>query len=159
MNKIFRSAMYAATLITLIGCEEKSEVEALAKNQLKDPDSAKFQKVIVSYDKKRACAIWNAKNGFGGYGAWETTEFVHNGERWMMKRHTGREDCSDRYYELREEFHKRVKIIRANSRVDDKTKQGYVGLVEDDMFTAQSLEDLINSMDDLEKASRALSSR
>ena len=45
---------------------EESKMESAVRAQLKDPDSAKFGKLIV-IDGKMACLPVNSRNSFGGY--------------------------------------------------------------------------------------------
>ena len=45
---------------------EESRMEAVVRTHLKDPDSAKFGKLVV-IDSKMACLPVNARNSYGGY--------------------------------------------------------------------------------------------
>jgi len=46
------------------------------KKSLRDPDSVKWESVLVSADTSVVCATYKAKNGFGGYSE-GVTIFVH----------------------------------------------------------------------------------
>jgi hypothetical protein len=81
--------------LLLVGCGEQAELEKLVKSQLRDPESAKFKDFIVSDKKTRACLIFNAKNGFGGYGSWSVAEFQKSADVWEVKSLKGdEENCS-----------------------------------------------------------------
>lgn len=111
---MYELRILAASLlsITLLGCGSESdiksvvrqngsesEIKLVVRQNLRDPDSAKFGK-IVAFDvkdadgrvEKRACATVNAKNSFGGYvgdkqaylrkkegGSWEFILFSDHG--------------------------------------------------------------------------------
>lgn len=59
--------LLAATLL-LTGCGEEEKVKNAVRENLKDPESARFTNFVLSKDGSHACIEWNAKNGFGGYG-------------------------------------------------------------------------------------------
>lgn len=81
--------------LLLVGCGEQAELEKLVKSQLRDPESAKFKDFIVSDKKTRACLIFNAKNGFGGYGSWSVAEFQKTADVWEARTLKGSEEnCS-----------------------------------------------------------------
>ena len=83
-------------LLLLAGCGEQAKLEKLVKSRLRDPESAKFKDFIVSDKKTRACLIFNAKNGFGGYGSWSVAEFQKTADVWEVKSLDGHEsNCSD----------------------------------------------------------------
>lgn len=69
----------------LTSCGDSSEIKDLIRLNLKDPESAKFEDITFSDDNKRACVVWNAKNGMGGYGDWEITELKRENSEWTIK--------------------------------------------------------------------------
>lgn len=93
MNKI---AIFVLFSLALYGCNEESKVQDAVRNNLKDPDSAKFERLFVSKDGTRACVNWNAKNGFGGYGGWSTAELMHDADAWTVVKMEGHDfNCND----------------------------------------------------------------
>lgn len=77
--------MGCLVIAALAGCSQEGPVKEAIKQMLKDPDSAKFERVIVSDKGTTACAIWNAKNGFGGYGKWSASSLSKATGRWLIK--------------------------------------------------------------------------
>ena len=72
---------------TIEGASEElraEEVRRTIKAVAKDPDSARFDRVLVSEDGDIGCAIWNAKNSFGGYGDGKITEVRKRNGRWEV---------------------------------------------------------------------------
>ena len=70
-------------LIFLIGCGDSSEIKSIIKNELNDPDSAKFKEIVFSKNGEIACISWNARNQVGGYGEWKyTLLFKGNNSFW-----------------------------------------------------------------------------
>jgi pyridoxal/pyridoxine/pyridoxamine kinase len=89
--------MYKTVLIVLMlmlnacGQIEQSKIEKVILSSLsfKDPDSAKFRNLIIDKYNNRACVEFNAKNGFGGYGDWETVSLVKDSaadSSWILSR-------------------------------------------------------------------------
>lgn len=65
-------------------CSNDTEIKKAIQINLKDPDSAKFELILISEDQSIACAIWNAKNGFGGYGELEISELRKRDGTWRI---------------------------------------------------------------------------
>jgi len=109
--------------LTLFGCSQTDGVESAIKKNLKDPESARFDRILVSEDGIRACAIWNAKNGFGGYGYAEISELNKINDRWIISdRKINDGECNESFYELRDKTRKlAIKLIN-DSRVPDEMK-------------------------------------
>ena len=78
--------------LLLAGCGDQKTLENLVKEQLKDPESVMFKEFTISEKKTQACLVFNAKNGFGGYGAWNVAEFVKYGDKWRISTLDGREE-------------------------------------------------------------------
>ncbi|MDY4311149.1 hypothetical protein SOX05_14800 [Pseudomonas putida] len=82
--------------LALYGCNEDSIIQETVRSNLKDPDSAKFEKLFVSKDGTYACINWNARNGFGGYGGWATAELKHVAGTWVIAKMQGLDfNCND----------------------------------------------------------------
>lgn len=64
--------------LTACGLTDQSKIEKAIRDNLKDPDSAQFRNLIIDKHGNRACIEFNAKNGFGGYGDWETVSLEKN---------------------------------------------------------------------------------
>lgn len=67
----FSFAADAATYVNLSE-RDKAAVESAIRNELKDPDSAKFKDFVARADATsrgtfHVCGLVNAKNSFGGY--------------------------------------------------------------------------------------------
>lgn len=71
-------------LLSLTGCSEQSSIENAVRENLKDPESAKFRNAIVSKNSTRACVEWNSKNSFGGYGEWDVTRLNKENGAWAI---------------------------------------------------------------------------
>lgn len=71
-----KRALSLLLLLPIAACG-KSAAEAVVKQQLIDPDSAKFGEFTKSPDGKHACLAVNSKNSFGGY----TGE-----QQWMLEK-------------------------------------------------------------------------
>jgi len=72
----YRTTLVSVVAFALAACSAKAptadeqfleQVHAKIRSDLKDPDSAQFQKEEVHTTKKVACGEVNAKNSFGGY--------------------------------------------------------------------------------------------
>ena len=78
--------------IFLAACGQSGQIEKAVREQLKDPDSAKFKDMVISSDGNRACIVWNAKNSLGGYGDWDVAELEKVESGWKITRIKGQED-------------------------------------------------------------------
>lgn len=82
-------------LILAVGCGQQGAVESTIKERLKDPNSARFERVVFNKAGDRACAVWNAKNSFGGYGEWTSSELSKEVGYWVITRLEGSPyDCA-----------------------------------------------------------------
>ncbi|CAN1520520.1 hypothetical protein MCEKH45_01089 [Methylophilaceae bacterium] len=68
--------------LIIVGCsiddksrEDRVEIENIIKNTLNDPASVQFKDFRITKDNLYACITWNAKNKFGGYVDFKTTQF------------------------------------------------------------------------------------
>jgi hypothetical protein len=77
-------AMTAAALLLpmLTACGEKSKAEAVVRQSLRDPDSAKFGEFYYNRKTKKACLTTNAKNGLGGYTGDSQVRLEKTGDGW-----------------------------------------------------------------------------
>ena len=73
-----------ALAFLVAGCGQQGEIENAIKARLKDPSSAQFKHVLVNRKGNAACAVWNAKNSFGGYGEWDASELKKRGDGWAV---------------------------------------------------------------------------
>lgn len=71
-------------LAMLAGCGQQDAIESRIKSRLKDPESARFREIIVNRKGDVACAIWTAKNSFGGYGDWSATKLEKVPAGWVI---------------------------------------------------------------------------
>ena len=86
MRKLVIPVLMVSALIG--GCSgtsgDESAIKTAVKRNLKDPDSAKFEQMSLSEDKKRACIVWNAKNSMGGYGEWQIAKLEKSDAEWKV---------------------------------------------------------------------------
>lgn len=86
MRKLVIPVLMVSALIG--GCSgtsgDESAIKTAVKRNLKDPDSAKFEQMSLSEDKKRACIVWNAKNSMGGYGDWQIAKLEKSDAEWKV---------------------------------------------------------------------------
>lgn len=81
---ISRKFIACGVLTLVAGCGENGEIKDAVRAGLNDPSSAQFKEIVVSKDGGRACAEWNAKNGFGGYGNSSVAELRKSGGKWVI---------------------------------------------------------------------------
>ncbi len=148
-------------LSLLTACGGNSDVENAIKARLRDPDSAKFQKVLVSKDQTRACAIWNAKNSFGGYGDWEIWRLKKIDGRWKeFNRKGDPEYCTVEYFKLRDEllrsYEKAEKGVDGSDPRDVHLRQLMEGAKDWDWVPPNRLKKLIELSNELIRADIAL---
>lgn len=62
-----RRVIIIAAALTLAACGDQGAIEKVVKEQLVDPDSAKFENLMISENHQMACVDVNAKNKMGGY--------------------------------------------------------------------------------------------
>ena len=73
-----------ALAFVVAGCGQQGEIENAIKARLKDPSSAQFKHVLIDRSGNVACAVWNAKNSFGGYGEWAASELEKRSDGWTV---------------------------------------------------------------------------
>ncbi|KQT42519.1 MULTISPECIES: hypothetical protein [unclassified Methylophilus] len=73
------------TALFLSGCSQKSAVEEVVQNHLKDPTSAIFKDYVASDGNQYACISWNAKNSFGGYTGWDVAFLKKENGVWIVE--------------------------------------------------------------------------
>lgn len=80
-----RSLVALALLTSLAGCNsaQRGAEEAVRQN-LKDPDSAKFGEFYYNEKTGRACLAVNAKNAMGGYTGERHALLVTDGDEWAV---------------------------------------------------------------------------
>lgn len=69
----------------VVGCNDGSKIEQAVRENLNDPDSAKFRGLTVSEDGRMACISWNAKNMMGGYGQWKFARLEEKESGWFVE--------------------------------------------------------------------------
>jgi len=76
----------------LSGCYSKniSDAKSAVEKRMKDPDSVKFQN-IEEFSEDIVCGEYNAKNGYGAYGGYEsfiwkhgTVDLEFNHQKWKL---------------------------------------------------------------------------
>lgn len=99
-------AVGVAVAIALSACSSnQEEIESAITVHLRDPDSAQFQKVILNKKGDRACAVWNARNSFGGYGDWQMTGLEKGARGWQITETKVRADrCTEKSFRIRDDF-------------------------------------------------------
>jgi len=79
-----KRTVYFLLVLGLSGCGEADDVKTAVKGILKDPDSVKFEAVFVTKQGDKACAIFNAKNSFGGYAGLDVVELKKSNDKWRL---------------------------------------------------------------------------
>jgi hypothetical protein len=82
--KLCRAIATIGCCLLMVACGEESAIQSAIKSNLKDPESAKFDKLAMSADKQRACVVWNAKNSMGGYGNWAIAKLMKVDSKWEI---------------------------------------------------------------------------
>ena len=75
-----RNALVLA--LGLTGCA-RQKAEAIVREGLTDPDSAKFDVMSISHDGEIACGTVNSKNVFGGYSGSKTFMVLNGRVRFV----------------------------------------------------------------------------
>ncbi len=80
---ILRVTLALALSSTLAACDNgKASAEKAVRNNLKDPDSARFGEFYYNKQLKRACFTVNAKNSMGGYTGDQQVALRYKDDRW-----------------------------------------------------------------------------
>lgn len=74
----------AVVVIGGCGNGDVEEMKSAVKDQLVDPDSAKFGSVSISRDEMEGCIEYNAKNRMGGYSGGKIALMKKQGGRWQV---------------------------------------------------------------------------
>jgi hypothetical protein len=120
MRNLF-AIVLSAVLIS--ACGESDAVKDTIKRVLRDPDSVRFKRVLVSGDGKIACAVWNAKNGFGGYGDIEISELRKVDGAWKISDKKISVDlCEEDFYKIRDDLRKLQLKILASDKAPENLK-------------------------------------
>jgi hypothetical protein len=85
MKLAWKMLLILGVTVILIACSERTDVEAAIKSRLRDPDSAKFKVVAVNGANNKACAVFTAKNSYGGYGDWTSFGLAKKSGRWEIE--------------------------------------------------------------------------
>lgn len=82
--------------LTLAGCNSmQRDAEALVRENLKDPDSARFGTFYYNEKTKKACLTVNAKNSMGGYTGDKQVLLSRLDDRWgyVAEHEISLDDC------------------------------------------------------------------
>lgn len=80
-----RVLLALASIMPLAACDSaRSGAEAAVRENLKDPESARFGEFYYNEDTKRACLTVNAKNSFGGYGEEQEASLINRSSGWVV---------------------------------------------------------------------------
>lgn len=96
MKKLTSVVALAALAMLATGCNRaKSSAEQAVRENLKDPDSARFGEFYYNAKLKRACLTVNAKNSMGGYIGNQQVLLTRtdNGWDWNSPIEESPEDC------------------------------------------------------------------
>jgi len=105
-------------------CSNDTEIKKAIQINLKDPNSAKFELILISEDQSIACAIWNAKNGFGGYGELEISELRKRDGTWRIsQKKIDRDLCNSEIYKIRDEIKRREGELLKSDKTPSELKE------------------------------------
>jgi hypothetical protein len=92
-------------MLALAACGEKSAVEDAVRQNLKDPDSARFSTFYYSKNTKRACITVNAKNSMGGYTGDKEIQLQRgaDGWEWVSENELGEDYCKRAWADAKDE--------------------------------------------------------
>ncbi len=138
------AALLAACALSACS-DPESGVKSAIKSVLKDPESARFDVVLVSARKDRACAVWNAKNSLGGYGEWTVSQLRRQDSTWTLSQvPLPREQCTTEFFRLKDESVDLTEKLLASDRIPQATKvtlrNGLLIEHEDPALLRQSVE-------------------
>ncbi len=86
--------------LTLAGCSSNQRsAEAAVRENLKDPDSARFGAFYYNDKTKKACLTVNAKNSMGGYTGDKQVTLKYVDGQWLSEgeEEIGPQDCRETY--------------------------------------------------------------
>lgn len=89
MTNKMRHAAVAMLLLTTAACSQRGAVERTVRENLKDPESARFGTFYHNAKLKRACLTVNAKNSMGGYTGDKEVRLFQTDDGWLW---TGEEE-------------------------------------------------------------------
>jgi len=89
-------------MLVISGCSQDASIQKVIRSSLKDPDSAKFGKVL--YFEDSACYEVNAKNSMGGYTGTKISILKKFNDEWHVVtfEETTLERCIDTLKNLKE---------------------------------------------------------
>lgn len=85
MHVIFTEKLFIAIIVifALAACGDNEKLKNAVRDDLKDPDSAKFYDYEI-FNGNRACYVINAKNSMGGYTGKKTAILFKNDGNWQV---------------------------------------------------------------------------
>jgi len=81
---VVKGLLAVAAVALLAGCGDASKLKSIVKENLIDPDSAKFGDLVMDKTGHWACLEVNAKNRMGGYGGTQLARFTKDGDDWAL---------------------------------------------------------------------------
>ena len=90
-NRIMSVCAMSCCALFLVACGDEASIKKEIKNNLKDPDSAKFGEFTIKgtghknpqgQELLMACVTVNAKNSMGGYTGNQEASLIKNGDKW-----------------------------------------------------------------------------
>lgn len=85
--------------LALAGCSQQRSAEAAVRNNLKDPDSARFGDFYYNSKTRHACLTTNAKNTMGGYTGNQQFKLQRGDQGWeiVSAEEIGFDECRDEW--------------------------------------------------------------
>lgn len=128
-----------ALLATLAGCDNAlfdDGVRKAVRQQLKDPDSAKWEEKILYKDF--ACIKYNAKNSYGGYGgsSWAILQLLGPGH-WYVKE-IDATSCYESHLQTLSEKEATMKVAEGAILAEFKKRKLVAASVQDSMDLPES---------------------
>jgi hypothetical protein len=121
MSKLFPRVLFSIIVASIMtGCSsDKSDIENVIKQQLKDPESAMFRDMAMNQSKNRACIVWNAKNSLGGYGDLSSSYLRKAEGNWKLDDIDTKEKyCSQVYFDAIDEFHHLLDLMNNSPKYE-----------------------------------------
>jgi hypothetical protein len=111
---IVKSFSFILFALLMAGCGQDADLQVSIKKSLKDPDSAKFGKVL--YFEDSACYEVNAKNSMGGYTGTKISILKKIENKWHVVtfQETTLEGCVDVLKKIKED---KVRSMRLNEDI------------------------------------------
>ena len=99
-SAMLRVAVTVALAVPISGCGgTKSAAEAAVRENLKDPDSARFGEFYFNKKTQKGCLTVNAKNSMGGYTGDQVAYLSRKDGKWsaFFMESGGQEYCRSNY--------------------------------------------------------------